>query len=146
MRPSLIGGACMIWALIVPAPSFAPPPSDLRPPFGTVEAWEKSCEALAQLFDARKLRDYRIYVLSETAAAGYVVEVPYGEPLRGPDAESWLFFVDEMPPANWGHPCRLVFVTTDAYETVQYECQFPPANVDEFRDVTGEVRALFGGG
>jgi hypothetical protein len=142
MRPMLIGGACMVLTLVAAVPSFAPPPSDLCPPFGTEEAWEKSCEALGQLFDARKLREYRIYVLPETVAGGYVVKVPYAKPLSGPDAESWLFFVDEIPPANWGHPCRLVFVTTDAYETAQYECQFPPDNFGEFLDVTEKVLAF----
>lgn len=133
--------ATIALTFIMTGPSFAPPPSDISSLFPD-DAWEKSCDAIKQLYDPAELREYRIYVLPETVGGGYVVEVPYAEPLSGPDVESWLFFVDEIPPANWGHPCRVVFVTTDAYDKVQYECQFPPENFGEFLDVTKKVLDL----
>ncbi len=135
--------ATIALTFIMTGSSYAPPASYISSLFPD-DAWEKSCNAIKQLYDPAELREYRIYVLPETVGGGYVVEVPYAEPLRGPDAESWLFFVDESPPANWGHPCRLVFITTASFDITVYEGQFPAANVDEFRDVTKGALALLG--
>lgn len=129
--------------IIMAGSSHAPPPSYLTSLFPD-DAWERCCDAVKRLYEPAALRGYRIYVFPEIVAAGFVVRETYGGELPGPDAESWLFFVDEVPPANWGHPCRVIFVTTATCELVDYKCQFPPANVDEFRDVTEEARALLG--
>jgi hypothetical protein len=119
-----------------------PPPSDGHRLFPD-ESWANACDAIRRLYTPEELRGYRIYVFPEIVGPGFVVEEINGGRLRGPDAESRLFFVDEAPPANWGHPCRLVFITTDAGEVIDYECRFPPANVAEFRDVTAEAAALW---
>ncbi len=141
MRPRLFSNVSVALTLIMAGSSSAPPPSDIHRLFPD-DAWGRSCRAVQQLFDPEKLREYRIYVFPKVVGGGYIVEELYGETLRGPDAESWLFFVDEAPPADWGHPCRVVFVTTDAYEVTEYACQFPPANFDEFWDVTKEALAF----
>ena len=40
------------------------------------------------------------------------------EPVMSPPYESWFFFVDDMPLANWEHPCRYIFVNV---KTGDYE-------------------------
>lgn len=127
--------------LIMAGSSYATPPSYLSSLFPT-DGWEKCCAAVKQLYEPAALREYRIYVFPEIVGPGFVVEEIHGGPLKGPDAESWLFFVDETPPADWGHPCRVVFIATDTYELTDYRCLFPPANFDQFRDVTKEALAL----
>jgi hypothetical protein len=141
MRPRPYVAGIVVLTLIMAGSSFAPPPSYISSLFPG-DGWEKSCHAVKQLYDPAELRDYRIYVFPKIVGPGFVVEEVYGEPRKGPDAESRLFFVDEAPPADWGHPCRLVFITTASYDVTEYECRFPPANFDEFRDVTKEALAL----
>ncbi|MBR1462351.1 MAG: hypothetical protein IJ604_03095 [Prevotella sp.] len=48
-----------------------------------------------------------------------------------PSFESWFFFVDDMPYANWEHSCRYIYVNakTGSYE-VQYMNRPPKDNMD----------------
>jgi len=140
VRPVII--AMIAFTFVMTGSSFAPPPPSYISSLFPDDAWEKSRNAVKQLYDPAELREYRIYIFPEIVGPRYVVRELHGEPLEGPDAKSWLFFVDEVPPADWGHPCRVVFITTDTCELTDYECRFPPANVDEFRDVTKEALAL----
>ncbi len=94
-----------------------------------------------QMFTTDELREYRFYVFPKTVGEGYGVKELYGEPIVSPDSESWLFFIDEVPTANWGHRCRIVFIMMDDYDIVQYDCLFPPDNLDEFIDITQIVRS-----
>lgn len=38
--------------------------------------------------------------------------------ISSPDTPSWLFFVDEMPKQNWGHPCQYVFVDANSHVSI----------------------------
>jgi hypothetical protein len=134
--------ATVTLAFIMAGPSHASPPSDLSSLFPG-DGWEKCRAAVSKLYDPAALRGYRIYVFPKTVAPAFVAEEMYGGPLPGPAAESWLFFVDEVPAANWGHPCRVIFITTGTCKLTAYECLFPPTNFDEFRDVTKEALILW---
>jgi len=48
-----------------------------------------------------------------------IVELPY--------SSNWVFFVNDLPFANWAHPCRYIFVDvlSGEYQTV-YQNFFPP--------------------
>jgi len=35
-----------------------------------------------------------------------------GESMTSPEWDSWFFLIDLQPDANWGHPCKYVFVNT----------------------------------
>lgn len=49
------------------------------------------------------------------------------EEFTSPDSESWLFFIDEIPLiANWGHPCKYIFVDAFGNVTV-HEKTMPPS-------------------
>jgi hypothetical protein len=41
-------------------------------------------------------------------------------------APSILAFVDLQPQANWGHPCRYLFVSLDDGSIISIDAQFPP--------------------
>jgi len=43
-----------------------------------------------------------------------------------PFEESWVFFIDDMPVANWAHDCRLVFVDAVNSEYEIIEEMWPP--------------------
>lgn len=44
-----------------------------------------------------------------------------------PDQDAWLFFVNETPRANWGHPCYYIFVCANK-EIKNIEANFYPTN------------------
>ncbi len=43
-----------------------------------------------------------------------------------PFQENWVFFVDDMPPAFWNHPCRYVFFDVFTGEYLVYNDDWPP--------------------
>jgi len=56
----------------------------------------------------------------------------------------WLFFVDDVPKANWGHACRYVLVSEDGGLHVQ-KAQTPPNDMGAFTELTSwpEAAARF---
>ncbi len=47
----------------------------------------------------------------------------------------WLFFVDDVPQANWTHPCRYVLVGEDGRLNVE-KAHTPPRDMDGFEELT----------
>ena len=43
-----------------------------------------------------------------------------------PDYDSWLIFIDDLPKANWAHPCRYAYVNIADSSYVVYERRMPP--------------------
>jgi tetratricopeptide (TPR) repeat protein len=56
--------------------------------------------------------------------------------LAVPYTECWIFFVDEMPFANWEHPCSYIFVNkeTGEYEIVKEKIH--PADLNQFEVIS----------
>jgi hypothetical protein len=47
--------------------------------------------------------------------------------VRFPFRKAWLVLIDDHPKANWGHPCRWVFVNADLREHTKVQRkEFPP--------------------
>ena len=46
--------------------------------------------------------------------------------LISPNYTSWLFFVDEIPLANWGHRCKYIFVNNINGESNTADMYMPP--------------------
>jgi hypothetical protein len=138
------------WTLIGVALAAAPAepffPTEMKRLFPNENAWAKSCGAVRELYGPGELTAYRIYIYPRAVDAGHVSRDVRGNLYAGPDAASWLFFVDEAPPANWGHPCRLVFVTTKTYDVWPQVCSFPPADVEDFIEITETVLDFLDGG
>ncbi|MBN1339523.1 MAG: hypothetical protein JXA03_09375 [Bacteroidales bacterium] len=51
---------------------------------------------------------------------GHIAKDDYISFITCPYPSSWVFFVDDMPPAKWFHPCRYIFVnsTTGQYQII----------------------------
>jgi len=45
-------------------------------------------------------------------------------------SRAWFFFVDDMPEANWEHPCRYVFVDVKTHDSEVVKASLPPKNLD----------------
>lgn len=54
-------------------------------------------------------KDIEISVFEEKLPANTEIQL-LGTSLNTPKYESWTFFIDDNPLANWGHPCRYAFV------------------------------------
>lgn len=66
----------------------------------------------------------------------YIASSPVNDPVINGKKESgdfWLVFVDQMPEANWEHPCRYIYVSdkkvSDTYETLVVDSTLPPHTV-----------------
>jgi len=53
------------------------------------------------------------------------------EEITSPEEDSWFIFVDEHPFANWSHPCKYFFISTETGEKKVFEMQTPPDIIDE---------------
>ena len=55
------------------------------------------------------LKDVDIWATKEKLPANLKMNISWFS-VSSPETESWLFFVDDKPMANWDHDCRYVFV------------------------------------
>ena len=54
------------------------------------------------------------------------------------DRDCWLFFIDDFPIGNWGHPCRYVFIyylQVSDNDLKIVDGDFPPINFEKFVEV-----------
>ena len=72
----------------------------------------------------KPLNEIDIYVTPDMLPANTRVTT-MSEEFTSPNCKSWLFFVDEMPMENWGHPCKYIFVDTSGKMVVHKGTQFP---------------------
>lgn len=75
-----------------------------------------------------------VYVFERSLAGGSVIS-SWGTEVVVPDSfeQAWVYFVDDLPGANWEHSCRYIFVDI---ETGRYEIsnrKTPPDDIDRMR-------------
>lgn len=73
-----------------------------------------------------------VYVSSEPLPGGKYIHswrTKFQVPLKF--SRAWFFFVDDMPDANWEHPCRYVFVDTRTHRHVIIKASTPPDDVSK---------------
>lgn len=100
-------------------------------------------EAYTRLVDGllgHAVGDRRIYLFKEKSQGAVAIENWRGT-LSFDQGPGWLFFVDDIPRANWEHPCRFVLVTT-AGEIVVTKSTTPPKNMAVFSEVTPPTESL----
>ena len=64
--------------------------------------------------------NYDIYKIDDAIGLNDTILLLDSEIILPTQDNCWLFFVDEMPFANWSHPCKYVFVniTSGAYDII----------------------------
>ncbi len=100
-------------------------------------------EAYSRLVDGllgHTVGDRRIYLYKEKSQGAVAIENWRGT-LSFDQGPGWLFFVDDIPRANWEHPCRFVLVT-EAGEIVVTKSTTPPKNMAVFSEVTPPTESL----
>lgn len=66
-----------------------------------------------------------MYVFDEIKKAGSTIKLLTSQ-LTIPSYDSWVYFVDDKPFANWGHSCRYVFVNTKTGQLEVQSKNMPP--------------------
>lgn len=77
-----------------------------------------------------------VYNSPAPVRAGTVVEDVMGNKFDAPATDAWVYFVDETPAANWGHPAKIVYVDAMNGEPSAADCQFPLKMLPAFNGVT----------
>ncbi len=73
--------------------------------------------------------DFDIYVANNMIGISDTIQLLGSRIIVPPQDSCWMFFVDEMPLANWGHPCKYVFVKISSGKCDIIESQSPPFNL-----------------
>ena len=83
------------------------------------------------------VRNRRIYVYPDRFEGFVTTNNPRGKIDIG-KGSGWLFFIDDVPRANWEHDCRYVFVDETGEITVR-QATLPPVDLHSFRELTTPV-------
>lgn len=109
---------------------------------------EEAYERVQQVID-REWEKVEVFMCKSPLAEGEKIEVLGGESVYV-KASGWVFFVDEMPYANWGHDCFYAFVDKETGRVDTLRRMMPPVSfegMEQLRRVvpllTEEDRVLF---
>lgn len=109
--------------------------ADLTP----VDSLEAAQAALTDRLLGHSLQGRRVYAATAPVADRIAIPLWRGEiTLTG--GPGWLFFIDDVPRANWEHPCRFALVArTGAIQVVR--ASTPPKDMAGFTELTTWPRA-----
>ncbi|AGW12720.1 C13 family peptidase [Megalodesulfovibrio gigas] len=111
-----------------------PVPEPDPAPAVSVRTQEEAYAVLLARLLGHSAQGRRIHAAREQVAGEAVVATWRGE-VRLAGGPGWLFFVDDVPAANWAHPCRFVLVRENG-ELVVTPSRTPPANMEPFTELT----------
>ena len=74
------------------------------------------------------LEDVDIWASIERVKANTSLMSTGGDNVSSPNLDSWFFLVDEVPNANWAHPCLYLFVDMDG-NVYKYAANMFPDNI-----------------
>ena len=77
-----------------------------------------------------------IYVSIDLLKAGQSIK-SWGHDYKVPEnfPQSWFFFVDDQPDANWGHACRYIFVDAGTGKYAVIKASTPPDSMDRMKKI-----------
>lgn len=91
----------------------------------------------------------QVYGSPSPIRAGTVIEDVMGHKVDPPKVDSWVYFIDEAPGADWGHPAKLAYMDASAnvgrhimpFRSVKdklttVDCRFPPKMLPAFEGIT----------
>lgn len=74
---------------------------------------------------------------NQTVTSGSIVTITSKHTLSLPYSNNWVFFIDDMVFADWGHPCRYVFVNSLNGDYQILNEQYYPSNLSDYEVVSG---------
>jgi hypothetical protein len=94
--------------------------------------------ALSALSEPER-RSSAVYLETKEVLAGEAVTIGRKEVTL--PAAGYLVFIDPAPTANWGHPCRYLFIESATLRMHQFPAQFPPF----MREIAQTLRLIWKG-
>ncbi len=76
--------------------------------------------------------NYDIYTKNGTIDINDTIKLLSSKIIVPPQNNSWMFFVDEIPFADWSHPCKYVFVNINSGMCNIIDSYSPPLNINIF--------------
>lgn len=73
-----------------------------------------------------------VYSLNENVGRGESIFTADGEEIRNPYDNAYVYFIDDIPSANWAHSCRYCFVNTANGTYSMENHSFYPSNHESF--------------
>lgn len=79
--------------------------------------------------------DSRVVYVSKQPLTGGSVITSWMSVLTVPEIyeQAWFFFVDDLPEANWEHPCRYIFIDSETSKYQVNKAKTPPNEIDVMR-------------
>ncbi|MCF0206909.1 MAG: hypothetical protein HUK15_05725, partial [Bacteroidales bacterium] len=72
--------------------------------------------------------DYDIYVANSLVNTTDTIQLLGIKIIIPPQDSCWMFFIDQMPLANWAHPCKYVFINICSGKCNVIDSNLPPIN------------------
>ncbi|MDA3884695.1 MAG: hypothetical protein PF638_03785 [Candidatus Delongbacteria bacterium] len=91
---------------------------------------------LSKVFNDTVPTSKRVYKLSNILEKDSVILCGNNQYVA--DRDCWLFFIDDFYIANWGHPCRYIFIyhsQVSDNDLIIIDENMPPRNLENFVEV-----------
>lgn len=82
-----------------------------------------------------KLSDYLLYCNPDIFTSKTEI-ITFDKSIYSSSFDSWVFFLDKNPLANWTHPCLFLFINVNTGRIEEIEWKLPPNNLDEWQILT----------
>lgn len=77
-----------------------------------------------------------VYSLNESVGRGESIFTADGEEIRNPYDNAYVYFIDDIPTANWAHPCRYCFVNVIDGDYTLLHNNIHPRYFDNYEKIT----------
>jgi hypothetical protein len=67
------------------------------------------------------------------------IELSGSESIACPFTDSWVFFIDDSPSANWCHPCRYLFINAITGEDSIFTKRIHPVNWESGYEIVNQA-------
>ena len=75
-----------------------------------------------------------IYISAEEVSPNSSISAVVGQDsLKSPQYKSWFVFINDLPEANWSHPCKYLFINSQNGEYQTFEQAFPPKKLETMK-------------
>jgi len=79
--------------------------------------------------------DYWLYAYNKSMTKSLEIKLVSNE-IKSPDFETWTYFLDEIPFANWSHDCRYIFINKENGKLTVRKEKLPPSDMNEWSIIT----------
>ena len=89
---------------------------------------ELAWEIVKQRIFYKMLNNVEVYVFKNIIQPNTTIDCIHATE-QSPTYASWLLFIDDVPNANWAHPCRYIYVNVIGGEYEIHESTYPPTTL-----------------